>query len=542
MPANRHFGLFTLAAWMSLATPFGVVWAQAPPTEIPAAPRFDITRFDVNGNTLLKSEDIERAVAPYIGKQKDFADIQRALESLEQAYRDRGYGVVQVLLPEQDITRGVVQLRVNEPRIGKITVEGNKHFNETNIRASLPALKLGATPNSQQVARNLQLLAEHPTKQTTVLLRSGATENEVDAAVKVADEKPLKFVVTFDNSGTNATGRFRTGFGVQHSNMFNRDHILNLQYVTNPEHPSKVAIFGGGYRIPFYADNSTLDVFAGYSDVDSGTLQDLFNVSGSGTILGARYNLHLTKIGEYEHKLSFGLDYRAFKNNVTLLGVALVPDITVHPASITYNGLWRMTNAELGFSATVSQNLFPGGNDGADSDFKGPIPGFLNVVRTDATAGYRIWRAGVNYTRVFAKEWQLRAVFNGQYSDDALVPGEQFGFGGPDSVRGFQNREVSNDKGYAASLEVYTPELGSKFGWKDVKTRLLAFYDMGTTGRNSIQPGELSGQSGGSVGFGLRLAYGKSVSVRMDFAQVIDPAGNQARNDQMLQASMALIF
>ena len=201
-----------------------------------------------------------------------------------------------------------------------------------------------------------------------------------------------------------------------------------------------------------------------------------------------------------------------------------------------------MTNAELGFSATVSQNLFPGGNDGADSDFKGPISGFLNVVRTDATAGYRIWRAGVNYTRVFAKEWQLRAVLNGQYSDDALVPGEQFGFGGPDSVRGFQNREVSNDKGYAASLEAYTPELGSKFGWKDVKTRLLAFYDMGTTGRNSIQPGELSGQSGGSVGFGLRLAYRKSVSVRMDFAQVIDPAGNQARNDQMLQASLAVIF
>ena len=357
---------------MGLVAPCGVVWAQAPTVEIPAAPRFDITRFDVVGNTLLKPAEIERAVAPYAGKQKDFSDIQRALEALEQAYRGRGYGMVQVLLPEQDIARGIVVLNVTEPRVGKVTVEGNQYFNDANIRASLPGLQPGVTPNSQQIARNLQLLAEHPAKQTTVLLKSGAAENEVDATIKVTDEKPLKFVATLDNSGTDATGRFRAGIGMQYSNLFNRDHILNLQYVTNPENPSKVTILGAGYRVPFYAYNSSLDLFAGYSDVNAGTLAGLFNVSGSGTIFGARYNLHLPKIREYEHKLAFGLDYRAFQTQVVPLigGPTLVPDITVHPASIAYNGLWRMTNAEFGFYTSYSQNLFPGGNDGADSDFK----------------------------------------------------------------------------------------------------------------------------------------------------------------------------
>ncbi|MEO7726066.1 MAG: hypothetical protein ABIS45_02330 [Burkholderiales bacterium] len=74
------------------------------------------------------------------------------------------------------------------------------------------------------------------------------------------------------------------------------------------------------------------------------------------------------------------------------------------------------------------------------------------------------------------------------------------------------------------------------------KMRLLGFYDVGTTGRNSIQPGESSGQSGGSVGFGLRMTYGKHFNVRLDFAQVVDPAGNQARGDQMLQGSIAVPF
>lgn len=510
--------------------------AASAPVDDSAAPRFAINRFEVDGNTLLKQAEIDKAVAPFTGAGKDFGDIQRALEVLEGAYRDSGYGVVQVLLPEQDITKGVVRLRVIEPRIGKITVEGNKFYDQANIRRSLPTLKSGETPNSRTIAQNLQLLTESPSKQTTLLLKSGANDREIDAVIKVVDERPYKFVFSADNSGTVDTGRFRTGLAVQHSNLFNRDHVGTFQYVTSPENPSKVTIFGMGYRIPLYALNSSIEVFGGYSDVNSGTVQGLFNVSGSGTILGARYNFHLPKIGEYEHRLGAGLDYRAYKNNVTLIGIGggLVPDITVHPVSLTYNGLWRMTNAEMGINVSYSQNMFPGGNDGADSDFK--------ASRADANANYKIWRFGANYTRAFAQEWQFRAAVVGQYTGDALVSGEQFGYGGPDSVRGFNIREVANDKGYSAQFEVYTPELGAKFKWNDVKLRLLAFYDAGITGRNSLQPGESFGQGGGSVGVGTRMTYGKHLNMRLDFAQVIDPAGSQGRGDRMLQASVAIPF
>ncbi len=149
---------------------------------------------------------------------------------------------------------------------------------------------------------------------------------------------------------------------------------------------------------------------------------------------------------------------------------------------------------------------------------------------------------GATYSRSLPLDWQFRGVINGQFTNDALVPGEQFGYGGPDSVRGFNIREVANDKGYSGSLELYTPELGAKFGWKEIKMRLLGFYDAGTTGRNSIQPGESFGQSGGSVGVGMRMTYGKHVNLRLDFAQVVDPAGTQAKNDQMLQGTLAIPF
>src|SRR5688572_15169600 len=191
--------------------------AQAQPApEVIPAPRFDINRFEVLGNTLLPATEVERLVAPYTGKNKDFADVQRALETLEQAFRDRGYGVAQVILPEQDITRGVVQFRVLQPRVGRVAVEGNTHFSAENIRRSLPSVKEGETPNSKDIARNLQMTAEHPVKQTNVLLRSGASEDTVDVNIKVTDEKPWRAFFTLDNSGTGDTGYLRSGFGYQH--------------------------------------------------------------------------------------------------------------------------------------------------------------------------------------------------------------------------------------------------------------------------------------------------------------------------------------
>ena len=85
------------------------------------APKFDIERYEVVGDTILGAETVQRLVTPHTGKQKDFGDVQRALEALEGAYRELGYGVVQVQLPEQDITRGVVRFNIAQPKVGKVT-------------------------------------------------------------------------------------------------------------------------------------------------------------------------------------------------------------------------------------------------------------------------------------------------------------------------------------------------------------------------------------------------------------------------------------
>ena len=276
----------------------------------PVSLRFDISAYRVEGNSLLKEKKIQSVLAPFQGKQRDFSDVQRALEALEGAYRQAGYGAVQVYLPEQALERGIVVLRVVEPRIGKVEVSGNKYFDTANIRRSVPSLQEGQPPSSRALADNLRAANESPVKQARVVLRPSEQENQVDAKVEVEDEKPWRVFSTLDNTGTSETGRTRLGVGLQHANLFNRDHVATVQYITSVEKQDRVSIYSLGYRLPLYDLGDSIDLFAGYSDVDAGTTQTPagpLQFAGKGTVSGARYNLLFARQGEYEHRLVAGL-------------------------------------------------------------------------------------------------------------------------------------------------------------------------------------------------------------------------------------------
>ena len=546
---------------LSLGAP--VAYAQAQPSPAPAPapaaadPRFDIHKFTVRGATLITSDGISLLLAPFIGKSKDFGDVQRALEALEKAYTSRGYSAVQVILPEQEIDDGEVEFDVVEAKIGKVVVEGNKYFDEANIRASVPRVQEGQPPNIFQISDNLRIANESPAKQTTVLLRSAAEEGQVDAVVRIADERPNKISLTLDNTGTQQTGLFRVGFGYQHANLWNRDHVLNAQYVTAPNDNDKtnriglypnerVLILGAQYRIPLYRNGDTMDFSAGYSNVNSGIVGNLFNISGAGTILGARYNQNLDKYKDLEHKLSYGFDWRAYQSIVTQIGVAgagLVPDITVHPVSLTYAGVYRKSDSDTNFSLAAAQNL-PGGNDGGTGSYLGDsaVSPARPASREGANPRYFMTRWGFNHNRALPRDWQFRFGMNGQLTRDMLIAGEQFGMGGADSVRGFLEREIIGDNGYRGTLELYSPDFGSVVPINGARMRALAFYDWGAVKRNRPTVLELHGQHIGSAGVGVRFSHGTNISLRLDVATVMDSGGLQKIGDVRGHVSFAYIF
>jgi hemolysin activation/secretion protein len=459
-----------------------------------------------------------------VGANRTIADVQKARAALEALYARHGYGATRVVLPEQEIKDGVVQLRVVEARVGRITVEGNKYFDEENIRASLPALTPGEPLDTARVASELQLANENPVKQTTVVLKGADGAGEVDAQVRVADQRPYRFSVSLDNTGTPETGEYRIGVGFQEANMWNLDHVLNLQYVTSPSRESdpnqlsltpnnNVFIFGAGYHIPLYRLGDSIDLVAGYANVDSGVVQNLYNISGSGRVYAARYNFGLPRVGAVEQKLTLGFDSRYYDNNVVPVGstAAIVPDYVLHPLSLSYSGVWRGDADELSLYATGVRNI-PYGPNGDQAQF--------DLVRPGADAQYTLSRFNANWLHRFPHDLQTRVRFTAQYTRDELLSGEQFGLGGMDSVRGFYEREYAGDKGYSGTFEVYSPDLAASLS-HGIRARLLAFYDYGSAWLNNPQVFEAPVTRISAAGPGIRVAYKMDVSLRLDYGFII---------------------
>lgn len=491
----------------------------------PAAVRFQITRFDIVGNTLLSEHEANAAVAPYLGQQRDFSDVQGALDALEAAYRQRGYQLVSVRLPEQELNGGVVRFDVVQPKIGKVIVSGNGHVDEANVRRSLPSLQPGRTPNMNDVSASLRMANENPARKIRMSLQEAGNDNDIDATLAVSDEKPWKVMLNLDNTGTGPTGKTHAGVVLQHANLFGRDHVGSFQYTTTVEEPSKVSVYGLGYHVPLYALGDALDLYASYSNIDAGSVSagliDLA-VSGKGAVYGARYNHTLARRGDVDARLVFGLDIKAFKNSVLFAGQDFGNDITVRPLSVGYMASMPFWQGDFNQSLTLLRNADGGRRGGAD-DFA--------RTRVGAKPAYTIVRFAAAFTQVVGKAWQARALLNGQYTRDALVPGEQFGMGGSTSVRGLDERALASDTGAALNLEMYTPNLClAQARWQ---CRALAFYDTARGSRNRALPGEIDSTTLNSTGLGLRAAVGTSFNLQLDYGHVLRQGGATGERNKL---------
>lgn len=514
------------------AASFLAVCACAHGADGEAPIRFEIKRFAITGNTLLPAAVLDAAVSPHVGKERDFGDVQRALEAVEAAYHQRGYKVVTVRLPEQELNRGVVQLNVVQSKVARVKVTGNRFVDSANVRRALPTLVEGTTPNVDAVSASLRMANENPARRITLQLRGAEGSDDVNADLVVSDSRPWKLMLNLDNTGNPTTGKTQAGLVFQHANLWGRDHVGSLQYGTTVEEPSKVSVFGLGYHIPLYARGDSVDLYASYSDIDSGIVSaGILNlgVSGKGAVYGARYNIALPRRGALDARIVFGADLKAFKNSVLFGGQDFGNDITVRPLSIGYLATRPTAHGDASAAVTLVRNI-PGASGGRAEDFA--------ATRAGARPGYTILRFSGAVNRRLGKDALARFLLNGQLSQDALVPGEQFSAGGNASVRGFDERAVAADSGMFVNAELYSPNLcGANGRWQ---CRALAFYDGAVATRNQALPGETASTTVGSAGIGTRVSLGERFNLQLDYGHVVAAgATSGGRNKLHVRAAFA---
>lgn len=502
MPTKTKSRFSLLLALSCLALPvFGQTAAPAA-TEEEAS--FTVTGFRVEGDSPLPEELTQSILAPFVGVHHGIERLQEAATALEGALRERGFGFYRVVLPPQDIG-GVIRLQMFKFTLGQVVVKGNQVFSDDNILRSLPQLKPGTSPNSYALARDLSLANENPSKRANVTFKQGEAPDTVDATVDVVDSRTLTGFVSLANTGNDATGYNRLTAGISHTNLFDRDHEGTITYTTSPSDPGRVHQYGGYYRAPIYAWGGMVSGYYTRSSVDSGVVANAIDVTGRGEFAGIQYTKYFAPRGDYRSFLLIGLDDKNFINDkiTTLGGAAIFPNYRTRPLTLSYTGRSEKKWGLWGFNVDYAHNLASGaGNDSAS----------YNANRLGASTGWDAVHFSADVAAPLPGNWLFSGRLRGQFSNDVLVPGEQFGLGGAQSVRGLPERIISGDSGVQGSLEVWSPLVVEN-------TRFLVFYDFGQI-RNHENP-LLPSATLTSIGAGVRWGLGRMWSASLDFAHVL---------------------
>ena len=470
------------------------------------AVKFEVSGYNVTGDNPLSESHTKKILKPFTGEQEDIEGLQSASAALEQALRDKGYNFSRVVLPQQSLSGGVIELRVVAFKLGKVTIEGARFYDEANIRASLPALVEGTAPNSRKLSRSIAVGKKQPSKSTRLTFNASEQRGEVDARITIKDRRPWQVFSWLNNTGTDETGRTRLGFGLQHSNLFNRDHNAILTYTLSPEEFDSAVQYGLLYQMPFYGHGATLDFLYSKSNVDTGTVASFFDVAGKGEVFGGTYNKTFSRRGGYSHEMAISVFDKLFENDVVFQGIQIGANVRSRPLGIRYGGSLEKPGYQLEFFVRPQVNL-PGGSRNSDL--------YYGLSRLGAKSDWSLMRVALTGRKHFG-QWSSEAQISGQLANQPLIAGEQFGAGGVNSVRGFQEREVSGDKGIRYSIQVLAPPLGRQ------KVRALAFVDGAETRLEDALLGEIDRESIVSTGLGVRWSWRKWFSLKLDWGYVLD--------------------
>lgn len=486
---------------------------------------FTVERINVTGDNPLPADETQALLRPYLGEQAGLLGLQNAADALEQAMRARGHSFHRVVIPPQR-GRREFELRALEFVVGDVSIEGNSHFDPENIRAMVPSLEAGVTPDSRALSRDLQRANRHPSKRLALTMRRSDTPDAVDALLSVRDERPFTAFVSLNNRGARDTGEERLTAGLQHSNLFGLDQVLTASYTTAPGHWSDVAQYGLSWKMPFNSIATDLTLIGSYSDVDSGIVADFFDVTGEGTVAGALVEHTLLNRGRYGHRVQASLFDKQFENSVDFLGQQIGADVRTRPVSLRYDGEWLRDDGNIGFHIAWARNL-PHGSENSAAAY--------TAARAGAETDWDAWQAGAFLDLRFGEGWLLRSRLAGQYAGEPLVPGEQFGLGGAGSVRGFLPRAASTDDGVAGTVELWIPPPSPKL-------QLLGFVDVARGWRDQVQVGEEDELSLASLGVGMRWQPTEWLRANLDWGYVINGASNVESGNHRVHFNLTSVF
>lgn len=190
-----------------------------------------VEKIEVSENEILTPEETTDVVKKYENSNLTSSVVKELIGRLDELCVEKGYITSFAYLLEQEVNKGVLKISIQEGKVGKIRIMGNRWTKKSHILSRLD-MHEGEYFNMKKLANNIMNYNHY---NDGVILKAdlnpGEKENTTDIDITVEEQPPYHLIGIADNSGRDAVGRNRAGLLAGHDSLFGlRDKLSACIY------------------------------------------------------------------------------------------------------------------------------------------------------------------------------------------------------------------------------------------------------------------------------------------------------------------------
>lgn len=401
----------------------------------------------VDGMTAYEESDLASIYQNLLGTEISLADVFGMAERLTVKYRNDGYILSQVVVPPQEIENGRIRLQVVEGYIDTVTIEGAP---SERIRKALHRMadKMVAAPplSSKKLEHYLLLMNDLPGISVRSVLSPSTTQPGAADITLLVDYKPFDIFAQVDNRGSRFLGPLQASLAGRSNSALGRGESIDLQYVTAPDGfpESELNFIALDYTETINARGTRINIGTSFTNTEPGFTISQFDVRGRSK------NFHIEVTHPFIRSRSKNLfgSLRFDVNDIRRTDNITTDRIEDRIRALRANGLYQFTDSLIGLNTidvTLSQGL---------NILNAREAGQANLTRDAGREDFTKFEAEITRLQRVTNNVSVLAGVIGQKSNHILLSSEEFGVGGSEYGRAYDNSEIVGEEGFAAKLEL----------------------------------------------------------------------------------------
>lgn len=424
------------------------------------------------GNEMFTTYELLGASGFIAGRAYTLGELRQFAARISSYYRDRGYFLAQALVPAQELTGGMVQIKVQEGRIGQVELANMSGVSDRTARKLLAGLDQENPIVQAALERRTLLLSDLPGVVARSTLRAGATPGTADVLVQLTAGPKLAGSVESDNLGNHYTGAYRVGTTIYVNSPLGWGDVASARLLTSGEGLSYGRLayqaLAGPLTVGVSASSLYYRLGGSFARLESNGTAQTGSAFISYPLLRSRQQNFTAQWSrdskDFNDRTGAGSPSQTFKTNrMHTLGLKGNSLDTAGQRALQYTAAWSLGTISLDDATTRT-------NDASTAQSNGP---FEKLVY------------GISLQQELAQKRGLHLSLNGQWASKNLDASEKFSLGGTGGVRAYPAGEASGDEGYVLTVEARAPwpALSLYLGGS---AQAVAFIDSGTETTNKF--------------------------------------------------------